>query len=307
MAAEQNNHTGQTLCCTPPPTQRAELAPQKAPVTDRSFFVPEDTIDPNLRAPMDEQTGMPLPIAPRSDLTSRNPEDINEHHGWFPRLHPALRTRGGRALRASRLQRVEKSQHNHGDKTALHALVRFGPELPTVEAEQFGLCALALALYLPDKVVDTSGGEIEVRSMKDWEHNRLSELGILSPPRPKQVKSYRDKWLPGMSLVDAKQHLLLQRQKQADFGYRNMHYGFDPLREFVRSYVFEQDLSDVKPSLRRKFIYQGDIEAGLTLLGVASVTASRTALIRGQPLDAVYGDLYRREQLHPLCIQAWPK
>ncbi len=267
--------------------------------TDRSFLVASQE-NGRLQAPVDERTGMPLPIAPRSDLNSVPTEFVNYHHGFHPRLTPVLRTRGGRALRTSRIQRVHREQHNYGERTSFHCIFQEGPPIPTDEAEQLGLCGLGIAGYLPDKVVDTRQGASLVRDMKDWEFRRLSERGVFLFPKPQQVKKYRDKWLPGATLVDAKNKLLDNREKQALFGYRNVQYGLDPIRGFITALVIEQDLSDVKPSLRRDFLLRHDTQAGLTLLGIASVLASRTATVKGESFNKVYDDLYAEGRLHPM-------
>jgi hypothetical protein len=242
---------------------------------------------------------MPLPIAPRSDLASIPPERLTVHHGCFPRMAWYLRNRGGLALRVSRLQITENRQHNFGPR-ALHFIYQEGPILPTEEDEQAGLVVLGLANFLPDEVVDTSRGEPCVRPRRDWEYRRLSEPGTFVPPTPLQVRSYRDKWYPSMPLVDAKAVMLERRQLQAGMTYRYIDYGFDPARSFLRDFVLEQDLSEVKPSLRRKFLREGRAEDGLKMLGAASVLASQRAMVKGEGLDTVYTRLYRAGRLHPM-------
>ena len=265
--------------------------------TDRSFLVSGES---SLQAPVDERTGIPLPIAPRSDLGSVPGEFINWHHAFHPRLSPVLLTRGGRALRNSRIQRVHREQHNYGERASFHCKFTQGPAIPDDEPNQLGLCGIAIAGYLPDQVVDTWGGEPRVRAIKDWEFRRMSEPGELLQPNPSQVKKYRDKWLPGLTLVDAKTHLLNNRERQAKFGYRNMQYGLDPIRDFITGYVLEQDLSEVKPSIRNGFLSNKSIEAGLTLLGIASVIASHTARVKDIPFTEVYDELYTEGRLHPM-------
>lgn len=263
---------------------------------DESFL-----IEPNegaLRAPVDERTGMPLPIAPRSDLNSVPAGLVNDHHAYHPRLSPALRTRGGIAIRNSRIQRVHRTQHNHGPRS-FHAIFQEGPIVPCEESEQIGLCGLGVAGYIPDRVVDTRQGEPRVRSIKEWEFRRLREPGELLPPLPRQVKKFRDKWLPEATLTDAKNKLLSNRERQASLGYRHVQYGLDPIRSFITSFVLEQDLSEVKSSLRRDFLLRHDIQAGLTLLGIASVIASRKSNVNGIPFNEVYDDLYIEGRLHP--------
>lgn len=290
---------GRGLESTTPPGNTTQLEQTLAPVEiDRSFLFAAGNGADFPRAPVDERTGIPLLIAPRSDLASVPVELLSEHHSWFPRLSAELRTRGGRALRTSRIQRTKRTQHNHGDRTAFHAVFHDGPEVPDDEDTQVGLCVLALAHYLPEAVVDTSKGEPTVRTMRDWERRRFSEPGQFLAPNPKQVRTYRDKWLPGVTLIRAKARLLAQKEKQSALTSRNLHYGLDPIKSLLDSYVIEQDLSEVKPGLRRGFTERGSTEDGLSLLAIAAVNASSTAKVKGRPLAEVYQELHAEGRLH---------
>jgi hypothetical protein len=253
------------------------------------------------RAPVDAETGVPLPIAPRSDLGSIPRNRLTVHHHCFPYSSPLLQTRGGKALRVSRLQLVTLPQHNHG-KGSFHNILRAGPILPEDEDGQVGQCAISVAHYLPENVVDISTGESLVRTRRDWEYRRLSETGELSeqpPPKPRQVQKFRNKWLPGVPLLDAKQELVSRRLQQAELRYRFINYGLDPIRDLFAGYVLGQDLSEVKPALRRKFMREGGAEDGLRILGVAAVLASQRARVKDESLDVVYARLHRQGRLHP--------
>ena len=263
--------------------------------TSESFFV-----DQSGKAPVDEQTGMPLPIAPHVNLAALRPDQINEHHHFYPRLSPILRdTLGGRALRVARIQRVATTQHNFGE-VPFHKFFQEGPDIPADPPTQLGMCVLACAGSLPPKVVDTSNGEPIVRSMKDWEHNRLSKPNTYLDPMPHQVKRYRDRRFPGMSLIDAKAELINSRKRQADLTYQNLIYGFDPMKNFMLNRVVAQDFSDVDNNLKLNFLERGDVEAGLCLLAIGSLLAAETAKINNEKLDEVYRDIYSDGRLHPL-------
>lgn len=272
---------------------------ERTPVQDRSSF-----IDTTGKAPVDEQTGMPLPIAPNVDLTSLSPSDINEHHHFFPRLSPVLRdSLGGRALRVSRIQRVATFQHNFGDRQ-YHSFFNKGPDIPTDPETQLGMCVLACAGYLPPKVVDTSSGEPLVRSMTDWEYTRLSKPNTYLEPQPYQVKRFRDRRFPGMSLMEAKIELISSRKRQADLTYQNLIYGFDPMKKFMLNCVLSQDYSDVDPSLVRNFIERENMEAGLCLLAIGAYKAAQEAKINSVPLGEVYADIYNDGRLHSAMPQS---
>lgn len=261
-------------------------------------------IDEREQCPVDEITGMPLPIAPHVDLNALSPSQINEHHHFYPRLSPILRNSlGGRALRVSRIQRVATTQHNFGENP-YHRFFPNGPEIPVDPTAQLGLCVLACAGYLPAQVVDTSRGEPVVRTMKDWEYRRLSQPSVALEPLPYQVKRYRDRRFPGKQLFEAKQDLLISRQRQANLTYKNLIYGFDPMKNFMLDRVLDQDFSDIDKKLRRKFLEQNSIEAGLCILAIGSRLAAESATINGEKLGAVYRDINNDGRLHPLMPES---
>jgi hypothetical protein len=267
---------------------------EQTPVTDGSFFV-----DHSGKAPTDEQTGMPLPISP-ADLSVLPPDQTNEHHHFFPRLSPVLRNSlGGKALRVSRIQRVAITQHNFGEKP-FHKYFQEGPNIPSDPETQLGMCVLACAGYLPPKVVDTSEGQPTVRTMKEWEYNRLTRPNNYIEPLPYQVKRFRDRRFPNLSLRAAKDELVSSRKRQAELTYENLIYGFDPMKTFMLSQVVAQDFSEVDSSIKHNFLESNDIEAGLCLLAIGSVLAAETAKINGEKLNEVYRDIYHDGRLHPM-------
>lgn len=280
---------------SPCPVPQAIECCDETLVTRESFFV-----DQSGKCPVDELTGMPLPIAPHINLSALSPAQINEHHHFYPRLSPILRNSlGGRALRVARIQRVATTQHNFGE-TPFHKFFQEGPDIPSDPETQLGMCVLACAGYLPPKVVDTSTGEPIVRPMKDWEYSRLSKPNTYLDPMPHQVKRYRDRRFPGMSLIDAKAELVNSRKRQAELTYQNLIYGFDPMKNFMLNRVLAQDFSEVGNSLKLNFLEKNDIEAGLCLLAIGSVLAAENAKINGENLDEVYRDIYSDGRLHPM-------
>jgi hypothetical protein len=162
------------------------------------------------------------------------------------------------------------------------------------------MCVLACAGYLPGKVVDTSTGEPVVRTIKDWEYFRLSKPNEPLEPLPRQVKRFRDRRFPGMSLFDAKSELMNCRKRQADLTYKNLVYGFDPMKKFMLERVLAQDFSEVDATLRRKYLERGDVEAGLCILAIGSVLAAESGVVGEDSLVDVYRDIYSDGRLHPL-------
>lgn len=255
-------------------------------------------INSSLRAPVDELTGIPLPIAPTVDVHSANPEDINDHHSYFPKSDPILKeTLGGRALRVARIQRVGKEQHNFTNRS-LHSVYKFGPQIPTDPREQIGSCILLCAGYIPNMVVDTSDGSPSTRPISDWEYNRLSRPASFSVPAPSEVKRFRDNRFPDIPLNLAKISLMEAREQQSRLSYHSLVYGFDPLRNFVIDRVLEQDYSDVRKTIIRKFVEKNDTESGLRLLAIGSLLVSESALVNGRPLESVYREIYSDGRIH---------
>ncbi|HWT55651.1 MAG TPA: hypothetical protein VN031_01315 [Candidatus Microsaccharimonas sp.] len=282
----------QDHCCTPPTFQLATIDTLQAPATRRGF------LDTSGKCPTDEYTGLPLPIAPVVDVDALPPELVNEHHHFFPRLSPVLRnTLGGHALRVSRIQRVSIFQHNYG-ALQFHGFFSEGPDIPTDPNEQLGLCVLACAGYLPNSVVDTSGGEPLIRTMQPWERARLQRPSSYVEPLPLQVKKFRDRRYPELSLREAKQEMIASRKKQADMSYKNLIYGFDPMKKFMVEQIFEQDFEEVKPRVMRGFVEKDSVAKGLAILGIGAVLAAKTATVQGRPLEEVYTECRRAGQLH---------
>lgn len=272
---------------------------EQTPATDGSFFV-----DRGGKCPTDDRTGMPLPIAPSIDLASLPQDKVNEHHHFYPKLSPVLRNSlGGKALRASRIQRVAITQHNFGE-VRFHKFFPEGPEIPTDANAQLGLCVLACAGYIPEKVVDTTNGEPIVRGVKDWEHTRLGKPSTPLEPLPYQVKRFRDRRFPGQTLWDAKSELMSSRRRQAELTYENLIYGFDPMKDFMLSQVLQQDFSEVDNSLKLKFLEKDDIEAGLCILAIGAVFAAEAGTINGKPLNDIYREIQVDKRLHHRMPQA---
>lgn len=252
-----------------------------------------------LIAPTDELTGIPLPIAPRSDLVHVPDTQKNAHHHFFPRTSPVLQSLGGKALRSARIQLVAATQHNTGPKS-FHSFFREGPYIPSDVNEQLGLCILACANYLPERVVDLRGGAPLVRPMADWEYRRLSQPGMFEEPKPFQVKRFRDIRHPDLPLWEAKQRLVVKRQQQAELSYRDLWYGFDPMRSFIIPEVFSHASRGIDMSLERRFLNNDNVEAGLALLSIYASMTSRAATIKGKPANQIYFEMKKEHRLHHL-------
>lgn len=162
-----------------------------------------------LETPVDEFTGLPLPIIPSDRSGERN-----WHHHFHPEKHPVLHTLGGIALRNCRLQLVDESSHNIGSGSYHHYYA--GPPIPEDEDEQFKLCLLACAGYIPAEGIDFSSGKPVVRPLESEERAMLRTVeGPQGAPyeyyrfktikyRPEEVRPFFIEYLLKQNLVQDK-------------------------------------------------------------------------------------------------------
>jgi hypothetical protein len=252
-----------------------------------------------LVTPVDELTGLPLPILPTGENLPHNKGHVaNWHHHFHPASSPELTaTIGGRALRQSRVQLVPVRHHNFSN-TAYHRFFS-GPPIPGEEEEQFGMCVLAAAGYLPREAIDMNNGNPVVRQLAG---DHLSHLKVVQKPimpGKDEVERYRRKFLPGSDYDSAERSLTDKRVRQAEMGYRNLRYGYDPIKNFFVSVVLKQDLSHIRDSLIDRFVEDGDEEQGMSLLAKAALQAVETTTFRGRPLVDVYKEAWSDDCLHP--------
>ncbi|MEO8105404.1 MAG: hypothetical protein ABI602_03655 [Candidatus Saccharibacteria bacterium] len=105
---------------------------------------------PERVTPIDEFSGIPLPLAPQYMAERPSRYKPNDHHSWHSRLDPLLHDSvGGLALRGSRVQMANFDTHNldyHRDNFD-------GPPLPQNDAERLRPIVLAAAGYVPDRAI----------------------------------------------------------------------------------------------------------------------------------------------------------
>lgn len=212
--------------------------------------------------PVDSLVRTPLPIIPNKLdwLPLGNPEVANEHHGNHP--GPELqKTIAGCALRNSFIQLVQIEYHNFGEKS-FH--LRFkGINMPRTSRDYFKRIFFPTVGYIPDKGVDMSGKEPVIRPISD------AEMRHLRAPHPDPEKP---------------------------FGYRHIRYGYEPIRDFFRDYVYGQELP-LHQGKVSEFIEEDDADKrmyiGSFLLKQAIVRAT-------DPIRQEYVELQVAGRLHPL-------
>jgi hypothetical protein len=107
-------------------------------------------------SPIDEQTGLPLPILPVEPPTYRRSDlHLDYHHHWFIRRDPRLNSPGGLSVRYSYGQKLPRWLHSR-----YHNLSS-GPPLPEEwdSNEQFRLAVLGCAGLIGPYAVDVTGDD----------------------------------------------------------------------------------------------------------------------------------------------------
>ncbi|GAC1387837.1 MAG: hypothetical protein NVS1B7_2430 [Candidatus Saccharimonadales bacterium] len=249
-----------------------------------------------LPTPVDS-VGMPLPIAPLSEvLPVGQPEQANWHHHFHPSTDERLATIGGAALRNSRLQLVDAWQHNRG-RNNYHTYFG-GPEIPTSESEQFKLCVLACAGYLPAQGIDLSRGEPRIINLTLWQQRHFMMAAQPAPLRLEEVvKRQSRRGLLDLPVNLAEQLFLQEAEKQAGLTYRHLTYRYDPVRLFFEHYTAKQPLDHVQPTKIDEFLSTKQAERkhylGHWLLAKAVEEATTD-------VEKVYAEVRAEHLLHPL-------
>ncbi|HSH18252.1 MAG TPA: hypothetical protein VK978_02620 [Candidatus Saccharimonadales bacterium] len=251
-----------------------------------------------LITPTDELSGLPLPLLPSDEvLPTNNGEVANWHHHFHPKTHPIITgTLGGRALRSARIQLVDTNQHNYSEN-AYHRFFA-GPPIPESRDAQFGLCVLSCAGYVPEKAIEVADGEPHIRRMTDTQIDRLRMKPEVTPPEPWQVEKYRKQRMPQASYRETERVLARKWQLQADLSYRNLRYGYDPMKAFFTEVVLDQDLFHLPEPIIEEFVERGSTRPGMTLLAQAAVQAVETTVHNGHKVSELYRITREAGQLH---------
>lgn len=252
-----------------------------------------------LETPTDEFSGLPLPLMPTDELLPNDNGSVaNWHHQFHPSTSPVLTDSiGGRALRCSRIQLVPVEHHNFTE-TAYHRFYA-GPPIPEDPAEQFGIAVLSCAGYMPEYAIDVSTGDPCVRPMNDRQLEMLMMAAEPAPLLPVVVERFRDRRMPDATLEEAAEVLWDKRERQATMSYRNMRYGYDPMKQFLAEIVLEQDVSDMPRKIVGRFLANGDETEGMKLLDAASNRAAEGVVARGMPVDELYRQARDDGRLNP--------
>lgn len=252
--------------------------PPEAPAHQAGSFLvhAEKRNAAGLVTPVDEFSGIPLPILPtKNPLPLNRPEIADWHHPFHPKEHPLLKTPGGLALRNCRVQLVHRNFHNES-ATRYHRFFE-GPPIPEAEEEQFRIVILASAGYIPQQAINTRSGEPEVVNL----NNNLS----------RQLRQTMRRAVPG----DEAQHD--PSAKNQVFHYRNLRYGYDDVRKFLAQHTLEQPLPHLKESLIDEFLNTANDERRLYL---GHLLLAKKVEVAAERVDEIYRQASRAHTLHPL-------
>lgn len=140
----------------------------------------------NYETLVDDFSGIPLPIAPAYMEQRESRFETDWHHPWHDRLNPLLRDLSGKALRASRIQKVNYDAH-HMD----YHRTFVGPRIPLTEEERIRPIVLAAAGYIPKKAI-TFDSELnpEVVELDDLTRRRLVSSNSFKVESSGQVRIF---------------------------------------------------------------------------------------------------------------------
>jgi hypothetical protein len=145
----QPNHTG--LLSTVYSKEYESGSPEGAFLIDSMSTLRKS----KLRTPIDELTGMPLPVLPPTNILDGGDAENNWHHHYHPANDKRLTSTNGLALRHVRLQLLPVTSHN-----SYHSIFE-GPQLPRTNQERFGQIILASAGYIPAKAINVLSNDPE--------------------------------------------------------------------------------------------------------------------------------------------------
>jgi len=252
-----------------------------------------------LIAPKDEFSGMPLPLMPRDDVLPLNDGSVaNLHHPNHPKSHPILsNTLGGKAIRSSQIQLVAIAQHNYSEEAYHYYYER--SQVPTETGQQVGQLMLVCGGFVPDEAIVTTGGEPRVERMTPAKLNMLRVQPEVEVPDDRQVERFWNSRMPDAPKEEAARILAEKWRAQAEYSYRNIRYGYDPMKAFFADVVTQQDMSHLPGKLIDEFKANGNPTKGMTILAQAAVKTVETSICQGVPVNGLYKQAKAEGKLHP--------
>ena len=152
--------------------------------------------------PVDDFSGLPLPLAPSSSLEISS-DETNWHHHFHPRRSELLIGKtGGIAVRNVRLQLATINDHNE------YHYHYEGPPLPQTPTERFLVTVLTTAGYVPDKAIDFTNRKPRVVRMTDTSREMLWYSEQLRHGSTVVVRDFFARYALTQDLSDVKEGLI---------------------------------------------------------------------------------------------------
>lgn len=254
-----------------------------------------------LITPTDEFTGFPLPIIPSRRLMDGEPIFTNWHHSYHPNSSQALQGLGGRALRHSRIQLVDASNHNHS-RESYHAIYK-GFDMPDVSDldGQFRLALLGITGYIPRQGIDMESPSYGVRDLTEQEVVFLRQPAAIAPVTNDQLH----KFIEGhddCSITPKKAWRTLhhKRKRQAAMSYDHIHYSYDATRTFFSDYVLSEERLDVSPKIVHRFMGALALEQYERAIGFGELIIQKATEATVEPIRPIFRELHSQGLLHRL-------
>ncbi len=152
-----------------------------------------------LVTPLDELTGLPLPLVPPEEPFSADNVDIDWHHHFHPRRSPILRTPNGPAIRNARLQLTDYEMHHFG-----YHRTYVGPPLPETDDAQFATVIMSTAGYMPEQGISFTGDQPSIVRLSQGQRHQLQTSGEIKLGSRELINIFiREYVMSQLSSVDA--------------------------------------------------------------------------------------------------------
>ncbi len=142
--------------------------------------------------PVDAETGIPFPLAPRADLPpvpargERNTQrDADQHHPFHPRAALVGASLSEQALRDCRVQWADYDDHHYRYHPNF-----VGPPLPVDETERFRTVTFAAAGYIPGTVIGFWQGVPILRPCSEAQRERFWQTGQIRIANSASVRKF---------------------------------------------------------------------------------------------------------------------
>lgn len=254
-----------------------------------------------LVTPTDELTGFPLPIIPSQRLMDGEPIFTNWHHAYHPNSSDSLKGLGGRALRHSRIQLVDATNHNHS-KESYHAIYK-GFDMPDSSDldEQFRLALLGITGYIPRQGIDMGSASYGVRDLTEQEIVFLRQPAAIAPVTNEQLHKFIiDHDDCSITPKRAWRVLHHKRKRQAAMSYDHIHYSYDAAKSFFSDYVLSEERLDVSPKIMHQFMGALALEQYEKAIGFGELIIQKATEATVQPVRPMYKQLHGQGLLHRL-------